>query len=152
MTLAAMPWIADHGLPNSPESVFELREGFGLCALTDRTKEEDGSEVTLRRDLEDTPGFTFGAGEPFLDVTLDPDLLAASSLPSAAYMSSSTDISRRVLGRSVELLLDVDREELAGFMAWAHQAERVKLELHVSKDWGGRIQAWHAFTETCQVA
>jgi hypothetical protein len=57
-------------------------------------------------------------------------------------MSSSTDINLRVLGRNVELLLDVDSEApLAGFMACAHQAEQGKLELHRPNSWGNRVDA-----------
>jgi hypothetical protein len=50
-------------------------------------------------------------------------------------MSSSTDISRLVLGRSVELLLDVD--SVAGFMACAHQAERMRV-LHAASRYSGQ--------------
>jgi hypothetical protein len=150
MTFAAMPCIADHEFPHIPDRVLAgLRGAFWNCALVPLTNEDDGSEVTLRRDLGPAPEFDVGVGDPFLDVMADPPLLAASSLPSPAYMSSSTDISLRVLGRNVELLLDVDSEApLAGFMACAHQAGQVKLELHTPDNWSGRVDAWHVTTWT----
>jgi hypothetical protein len=84
-------------------------------------KDDDDSEVALRRDLGPGPGSDVGVGDAFLDTMRDPVRPGASSLPSVAYMSSSTDINLRVLGRNVELLLDVDSEApLAGFMACAH--------------------------------
>src|SRR4051812_34877329 len=117
MTFAAISCIADHEFPHNPDRVLAgLRGLFGCCALVALRNEDDGSEVTLRRDLEPAPGFDAGVGDPFLDVIVDPVLLVASSLPSPAYMSSSTDINLRVLGRNVELLLDVDSEApLVGF-------------------------------------
>ena len=57
-------------------------------------------------------------------------------------MSSSTEMSLRVRGRSVELLLDVDNEEpLEGFMACGRQAEWVTVVLHRPSDWSGREAA-----------
>jgi hypothetical protein len=57
-------------------------------------------------------------------------------------MSSSTEMSLRVRGRNVELLLDVDNEEpLEGFMACGRQAEWVKVVLHKPSDWSGREAA-----------
>jgi hypothetical protein len=136
MTFAAMPWIADHGFPHNPDKDPDVfRGGFGLCALVALIKGEVGSEVILRRDLAATPGFDVGVGDAFLEAKREPVLLAASSLASAVYMSSSTDMSLLVRGRRVELLLDVDNEDpLAGFMAWGHQAERMKVELHKPKE------------------
>jgi hypothetical protein len=150
MTVAAMPWMADHELPHSPDSGLEaFREPFKACVLGDLVKADSGSDVVWKRDRAATPGFEVGAGEAFLEVNRDPFLLPALSLPSPAYMSSSTEISLRVRGRSVELLLDVDNEgPLAGFMACA-QPERVKnVELHRPKAGGRRVLAWHAFTES----
>jgi hypothetical protein len=145
MTVAAMPWIADHELPHIPDSGLEaFREPFDSCAFGDLVKDEDGSDVALKR----LPALEVGAGDPFLDAPLDPFLLLASSLPSAAYISSSTEISLLVLGRSVALLLDVDNEgPFAGFMACARvtraqQPDRVsQVEQHRSKV----VFAWHAF-------
>jgi hypothetical protein len=134
MTFAAMPCMADHEFPNIPDKVFGFREPCELCALVDLMNGDDGSDVTLRRDLAPTPGLDVRVGDPSLEVILDPVLLVASSLCSVAYMSSSTDISLRVRGRNVELLLDDDSEALlAGFMACAHQAN-VELGLHTPKD------------------
>jgi len=126
--------MADHEFPHNPDSgLDELREPLEVCPLADLINDDEGSDVTLRRDLAATLGLEAGVGDPFLDVILDPVLLPVSSLPSPAYISSSTEISLRVLGRKVELLLDDDNEgPLAGFMACAHQPERVKWEeLHV---------------------
>jgi hypothetical protein len=125
--------MADHGFPHKPDRDPDvLRGDFGFCALVALMKgEEVGSEVILRRDPGATPGFDVGVGDAFLEAKREPGLLVASSLASAVYMSSSTDMSLLVLGRRVELLLDVDSEDpLAGFMAWGHQAERMKVELH----------------------
>lgn len=122
--------MADHEFPHNPDSgdsgLDELREPFDVCPPVDLMKDDEGADVTLGRALAATPGLEAGVGDPFLEVILDPVLLPASSLPSPAYMSSSTDISLRVRGRKVELLLDDDNEgPLAGFMACAHQPERV---------------------------
>lgn len=149
-----MSWMADHGFPHNPDRGFvELRAPFEAGVPGDLMNDDDGCDVTLRRDFAAAPAFEPGVGDPFLEVTLDPVLLAPSSLPSAAYMSSSTEISLLVRGRNVELLLDVDNEgPLAGFMACAHQPERVKwMELHVSKAGRSRVDAYHVFTETWQV-
>lgn len=154
ITFAVMFWMADHELPHIPDSVLAgLRGLFGFCPLGALRNEDDGSEVTLRCDLGPAPLFDEAEGDAFLEVILDPFLLAASSLASAAYMSSSTDINLRVRGRSVELLLDDDSEAppLAGFMACAHQAGRVKLQVHTPSEWGGGIDAWHVFTSTWQL-
>jgi hypothetical protein len=145
MTVAAMSCIVDHELPHSPDSAFTGL--FGFCALVALIKEDDGSEVALRRDLGPCPGIDDGIGDAFLDAIRDPVRPEASSLPSVAYISSSTDINLRVLGRNVELLLDVDSEApLAGFMACAHQAGQVKLELHTPNKRSGRVDAWHVVT------
>lgn len=119
MTVAAMPWIADHGLPHMPERGFDaLREPLEDAAFGALVKDETGSDVTLKRVFPALPG------DPFLDPVLDPFLLPASSLRSPAYMSSSTEISLLVRGRSVALLLDVDSEgPLAGFMACVREPE-----------------------------
>ena len=62
-------------------------------------------------------------------------------------MSSSSEISLRVLGRSVELLLDVDSEEpLEGFMACGHRAAWVRVELHRPDGSSDREDAWHRVT------
>lgn len=112
-------------------------------------KGEVGSEVILRRDLGATPGFDVGIGDAFLEASRDPVRLPASSLASEVYMSSSTDMSRLVLGRRVELLLDVDNEDpLAGFMAWAHQAERMEVELHKPNECPSQWDAWYKVTGT----
>lgn len=59
-------------------------------------------------------------------------------------MSSSTEISLRVLGRNVELLLDVDSEEpLEGFMACGRRAEWAEAEQHRRDGSSGREAAWH---------
>jgi len=136
MTVAAMSWMADHGFPHSPDSgLDELRLPFGGWLPVGLMNDDDGSDVTFMRDRAATAEFEVEAGDPFLDVIRDPVLLPASSLRCVVYISSSTDISLRVRGRNVELLLDVDNEgPLAGFMACAHQPERVEwVELHVSK-------------------
>lgn len=141
--------MADHELPHIPESVLAgLRGLFGFCPLGARRNEDGGSEVTLRRDLGPAPGIDEAEGDAFLEAILDPPRLVASSLASVAYISSSTDINLRVLGRRVELLLDDDSEAppLAGFMACAHQAGQVKLQVRTPSEWGGRIDAWHVFT------
>jgi len=66
----------------------------------------------------------FGAGDGFREPSLEVPLLAPLSLPSVAYMSSSTEISRFARGRRVEVLLEVDSEEpLEGFMACGRLAE-----------------------------
>lgn len=66
-------------------------------------------------------------------------------------MSSSTDISRRVLGRNVELLFEVDSDaSLAGFMACAHPAEQVEQALHRSSNTEGPADASHVITWTWQ--
>lgn len=84
----------------------------------------------------------FGVGDGFREPSLDVPLLAPLSLPSVAYMSSSTEISRLVRGRSVELLLDVDSEEpLEGFMACGRLAEWAKVVLHGPNDCRGREAA-----------
>jgi len=80
MTFAAMPCIVDHEVPNSPDNGFGVRDPFGFTALVDRVNEEDGSEVTLRRDLVLTPGLDVRIGDPSLEVIRDPVLLGASSL------------------------------------------------------------------------
>jgi hypothetical protein len=135
MTFAAMPCRVDHELPNSPDSGFVFREPFGFCTVVDVVNEEGGSGVTLRHDLVLTLGLDVRVGDPSLEGIRDPLLLAASSLCSVEYMSSSTEISLRVRGRNVELLLDDDNEALlVGFMACAHQAEQVELELHTPKE------------------
>ena len=80
-----MSCIADHGLPHSPDSGFPDEVVLlDTCPLVDRVNEEVGSEVTLRRDLPATAGVAAGVGELFLEVNLEPFLLAASSLPSVA--------------------------------------------------------------------
>lgn len=87
--------------------------------------------MTFKRDDEAASEEALGPGDAFLDPSLDVPLLGALSLPSVAYMSSSTEISLRVRGRNVELLLEVDSEEpLEGFMACGGQAEWVKVGLH----------------------
>jgi hypothetical protein len=142
MTVAAMPCIVDPRFPHSPDSV--CTGDFGVDAPEDLWKEEEGVQVAFRRDEEAALEYVFGAGDPFLDPILDVPLLSPRSLPSAVYISSSTDISRRVRGRSVELLLDVDSEvPLEGFMACGRQAEWVKVGLHRPSDWNGREAAWH---------
>jgi hypothetical protein len=148
MTLAAMSCIADHEFPHSPVNFAEFRGLFGICMPVALRNGDDGSGGALVRDLALAPGFGAGIGEAFLDVSLEPVLLAASSLPSVAYMSSSTEIRRRVRGRNVELLLDVDREALAGFMAMTCtlRAVQVKLDLHRPSGRGGQVNAWHVIT------
>jgi hypothetical protein len=138
MTVAAMPWIVDPRFPHSPDNV--ATGDFGVDVPEDLWKEDEGVQVAFRRDEEAAPEYTFGAGDPFLDVPL----LCPLSLPSAEYMSSSTEISRRVRGRNVELLLEVDSEEpLEGFMACGGRADVVKVGLHRPSDWSGREAAWH---------
>ena len=57
-------------------------------------------------------------------------------------MSSSTEISRLVRGRRVELLVEVDSEEpLEGFMACGGLAEWAKVVLHGPSDYRGREAA-----------
>jgi hypothetical protein len=148
MTFAAMPWIADHEFPNRPVNLVEFSGLFGICIPVALRNGDEGSRGALRRELGPVPGCGAGMGDAFLDVSREPVLLAASSLPSAAYMSSSTEISRRVRGRRVELLLDVDSEALAGFMAVACtlRAVQVKLDLHRPSGWGGQVNAWHVIT------
>lgn len=104
-TLAARPWTADQELPNSPERVDDVsRVAFEACMPAD-LKKADGAKVTF-------------AGDAVLEVILEPALELKPSVSSAAYMSSSTEISRRVRGRRVEVLLEVDNEEpLVVFMA-----------------------------------
>jgi hypothetical protein len=148
MTFAAMSCIADHEFPHSPENVFtECLLSFGVCALADLMNNDVGSCVALRRDLGPALGSDTGTGDAVLEVILDAPLLETSPLASVAYISSSTDISRRVRGRSVELLLDVDSEApLAGFMACAHQAEQVRLELHGPSVRSSWVDAWQGIT------
>jgi hypothetical protein len=129
MTVAAMPWIVDPRFPHIPDNV--AAGDFGVDAPEDLWKEEEGVQVAFRRDEEAAPEYAFGAGDPFLDPILEVPLLCPLSLPSAKYMSSSTEISRRVRGRSVELLFDVDSEvPLEGFMTCGRRAEWVKVGLH----------------------
>jgi len=113
MTVAAMPWMADHEFPHMPDSGLEAFrepcEACKTCVFGARVKVDVGSDVALKRDLP-------AAGDPSRDVILDPFLLAASSLPSVAYISSSTEISRLVRGRSVD-----SEGPLAGFMACARR-------------------------------
>lgn len=83
MTFAAIPCIADHGFPQSPDKGFvELRDlEVEDCDWEVCIKEEAGSEVTFRRDLgARPPNDDVGVGDAFLEAVL----LAASSLPSAA--------------------------------------------------------------------
>jgi hypothetical protein len=148
MTFAAMSCMADHEFPHSPENVFaEFPLVFGACALAALMNRDAGSGVALRRDLGPALGPDVGTGDAVLEEILDVPLLVAWLLASAAYMSSSTEISRRVRGRSVELLLDVDSEApLAGFMACAHQAEQVRLELHGPSVQSSWVDAWQEIT------
>jgi hypothetical protein len=145
MTFAAMSCIADHEFPSSPVNLAEFSGLFGICMPVARRNGDEGSGGPLRRGL---PGLGAGMGDAFLDVRREPVRLAASSLAPVAYMSSSTEISRRVRGRNVELLLDVDSEALAGFMAVACtlRAVQVKLDLHTPNGWGGQVNAWHVIT------
>lgn len=123
-----------------------FREDVGLSGPADLSNNDVGLEMTLRRD-EVAP--VMALGETFLEAVLEAFLLRPSSLPSAAYMSSSTEISRRVRGRSVELLFDVDNEEpLEGFMACGRRAEWARVELHRPSDLSGRADAWHGVTGT----
>lgn len=139
-TVAAIPWIAAKEFPQSPESVCE--GDLGVEVPEDLWKDDDGAEVTFRREEEAPPVRAFGAGDVFREANLDVALLDPLSFPSVAYMSSSTEINLRVRGRSVELLLDVDSEEpLEGFMACGRQAEWAKVVLHKPNDWSGREAA-----------
>jgi hypothetical protein len=83
MTFAAMPWIADHEFPHSPESGLDvLRAVLELCALAEFMNDEAGGDATVRRDLGETPGLVDGIGKPFLDGSREPVLLAPPSLAS----------------------------------------------------------------------
>jgi hypothetical protein len=84
MTFAAIPCIADHEFPNIPDNVFGLRELFDFCALVEVVNEDDGSEVTLRRDLVLDRGLDVWVGDASLEVISDPVRLEASSLCSVA--------------------------------------------------------------------
>lgn len=100
------------------------RVAFEACTPAD-LKKADGAEVTL-------------AGDAVLEAILEPPLELKPSLSSVAYMSSSTDISRRVRGRRVEVLLEVDNEEpLVVFMACGVDA----VELHRPGDRADRKDA-----------
>ena len=88
-------------------------------------KKADGVEVTF-------------AGDAVLEVILEPALELKPPLSSVAYMSSSTEINRRVRGRRVEVLLEVDNEEpLMVFMACGVDA----VELHKPGNKTDRINA-----------
>jgi hypothetical protein len=142
MTVAAMPCIVDPRFPHSPDNV--CPGDFGADAPEDLWKEDEGVQVAFRRDEEVAPEYAFGAGDRFRGPILDVPLLCPLPLPSAGYISSSADISRRVRGRRVELLFEVDSEvPLEGFMACGRQAEWVKVGLHRPSDWNGREAAWH---------
>lgn len=85
ITFVAMFCIADHELPHIPDSVLAgLRGLLGPCPLGALRNEDDGSDVTLRRDLGPAPWFDEAEGDAFLEVILDPPLLVASSLVSVA--------------------------------------------------------------------
>lgn len=113
-TLAARPWTADQEFPQRPESVEDVSR-VALDAWTPADlKKADGAKVAL-------------AGDAVLEAIREPALEAKPSLSSVAYMSSSTEINRRVRGRRVEVLLEVDNEEpLVVFMACGVDA----VELH----------------------
>ena len=59
-----------------------MRGGLEGCALAEITKDTSGGDVAVRRDLGETPGFVDGIGEPFLDGSREPAVLAPPSLPS----------------------------------------------------------------------
>jgi hypothetical protein len=79
-----MSCIADHEFSHSPVILAEFKGLFGICMPVARRNGDEGSGGALGRDLGPAPGFDAGIGDAFLDVSLEPVLLAASSLPSVA--------------------------------------------------------------------
>ena len=85
MTFAAIPWIADHGLPHIPDRGFDLfREAWEVCGLMDLSKEDAGTDAPWKRDEEAAPEFEAGVGDPFLDTFREELLLGPPSLSSVA--------------------------------------------------------------------
>lgn len=82
MTVAAIPWIADHEFPRSPDNASE--GDFRGCAPGERWKEDKGLEVTLRREDEAVPVRESEPGEAFREGSLEVPLLGPLSLPSVA--------------------------------------------------------------------
>lgn len=151
-TVAAMSCKADQEFPNSPDKPGEL----GLFGFEDRSNRASGFAATLRREDVVAPVREFAAGDGDGDGDGDACLEAAvregpplrpPSVACEVYISSSTEISLLVRGRSVELLFDVDNEvPLEGFMACGRRAEWVTVELHRPDDLSGREDAWHGIT------
>ena len=77
-----MPWIADHEFPSSPDNAWD--GDLGICALEERWKEDEGAEVTPKREDEVAPVCVCGTGEAFREPSLDVPLLGPLSLPSVA--------------------------------------------------------------------